>query len=72
MKILKRLIGIFLFIIGVWVMTIPFVLVLIVAGLDVANVMMNYVMRVPLNLMIGGKSGDELLELRRQVLRDKE
>ena len=67
MKPLKRLIGLFLFIIFALLMSIPFFILWILFGIDKANVIMSTVMRVPMNMISDTNDGDKLLSIHKEM-----
>ena len=67
MKILKRLLGLILIFSGVTIMIIPFMLIFIILGINKANLVMSKIMRIPMNWVFGGKSGDKLLWMHREI-----
>ena len=64
---------------GIIIMIIPFLLYLclafaklimlifIILGINKANLVMSKIMRIPMNWLFGGKSGDELLWLHKEI-----
>ena len=67
MKPLKRLIGLFLFIIFALLMSIPFFILWVIFGIDKANVIMSTVMRMPMNYISDSNDGDTLLSIHKDM-----
>lgn len=65
-----RLIGLVTFFSGILIMAAPFFIIWVLLGIDRANVAMDIVMRLPINMLFGDKMGDELLKMHRSMLDD--
>lgn len=70
MQIIKRLIGFVLFFLGVLILILPFILVVILFGINKANVIMSTVMKCPMNLFFDGM-GNDLLETHLKIYREE-
>ena len=70
-NILLRLCGILLIILFMVALTIPFGLAFIFVGIDKTNVWMSYLCRVPMNLVFEDKTGDDLLEYHKSILKSE-